>query len=73
MDTYTPNILSTEVLPDPPVRDPYGYATITLKENATPKRENPFRMHGEREAAHLKVTEDWLAHYYLERPFSSNQ
>ena len=65
--------ITAEIIPDPPVRGPYGYAYIPLKENAIPQREKPFKMHGEREKAHLKVTEDWLTHKYLERPFSSNR
>ena len=50
------SVLSGEVLPDPPVRGPYGYAHIPLKDNPIPQREKPFKMHGEREAAHMKVT-----------------
>ena len=69
MEEYGKTVLSGEIVPDPPVRGPYGYAYIQLKEGAVPQREKPFRMHGERERAHLQVTEDWITKAYLERPF----
>ena len=61
-------VLRTEVFHDPPVRGRYGYAYILLKEGAIPQRQKPFRMHGERYDAHVKVTEDWLANKFLEPP-----
>ena len=70
LSRYAKTVLTAEVLPDPPVRGPYGYAHITLKDNAVPQREKPFKMHGEREKAHLQVTKDWLTHNYLEKPFT---
>ena len=61
-------VLCKECFPDPPVRGRYGYAYIPLKEGAVPQRQKPFRMHGERYDAHVKVTEDWLEHKFLEPP-----
>ena len=66
LNRYAETVLTAEVLPDPPVRGPYGYAHITLKDNAVPPREKPFKMHGEKEKAHLQVTKDWLTNNYLE-------
>jgi hypothetical protein len=65
---YKDTVLTGKVLPDPPVRGPYGYAYIPLKEVAKPFRAKPFRLHGEKERAYLKITQDWLAHNYLEPP-----
>ena len=73
LEEFGKTVLSGEIVPNPPVRGPYGYAYIQLKEGAVPQREKPFRMHGERERAHLQVTEDWIAKAYLERPFSFKQ
>ena len=61
-------VLTGKIIPDPPVRGPYGYAYILLKENADPQRQKPFKMHGEREEAHKQITEDWISHKFLERP-----
>lgn len=47
-------VLGTEVLPDPPIRGPYGQAYIPLKEGAIPYRTRPFCMQGERLEAHKK-------------------
>ena len=73
LEEFGKTVLSGEIVPNPPVRGPYGYAYIQLKEGAVPQREMPLRMHGERERAHLQVTEDWIAKAYLERPFSFKQ
>ena len=64
---YDDVFLGTEPLKDPPVRGPYGYAYIPLKENAVPTRAKPFRLHGERFEAHRKVTEEWQDRGYIER------
>ena len=61
-------MLTGKVLPNPPVRGPYGYAYIPLKEGAKPFRAKPFKLHGEKERAYLKITQDWLANGYLEPP-----
>jgi len=47
-------VLGTEVLPDPPIRGPYGQAYIPLKEGAIPYRTRPFSMQGEKLEAHKK-------------------
>ena len=66
-ERFGKTVLTAEVIPDPPVRGPYGYAYIPLKEHAIPQREKPFKMHGEREEAHRRFTKDWMAHKFIER------
>ena len=60
-------LLGTEVIPDPPERGPYGEAYIPRIDNYAPTRSKPFRMHGEKYEAHVKVTEEWLEKK-LEKP-----
>jgi hypothetical protein len=60
-------VLGAEVPPDPPVRGPYGYAQIPLKEGAVPTRQKPFVLHGERFEAHKKVTQEWWDRKFVER------
>ena len=47
--------MDTDVLPDPPIRGPYGQAFIPLKEGAIHYRSRPFCMQGERLEAHKKL------------------
>ena len=68
IEKYKDTVLTGKVLPNPPVRGPYGYAYIPLKEGAKPFRSKPFKIHGEKERAYLKITQDWLANGYLEPP-----
>jgi len=51
---YDGEVLGTEVVPDPPIRGPYGQAYIPLKEGAVPYRTRPFSMQGEKLEAHKK-------------------
>ena len=60
--------LRDEVFPNPPVRGKYGYATIPLEENAEPVRQKTFHMYGERKEAMEKITQDWIAKEFIERP-----
>jgi hypothetical protein len=61
-------VLRDEVLPNPPVRGMYGYAYIPLKEDAEAKRQKPFYVHGERQEAMKKITQDWVDKKFIERP-----
>ena len=47
-EDYDGKVLCEEAPPDPPVRGPYGYVYIPLKEGAEPQRQKPFYQHGER-------------------------
>ena len=51
-ERFGKTVLTAEVIPDSPVRGPYGYAYIPLKKYAIPQREKAFKIHGEREEAH---------------------
>ena len=64
---YDGTVLGTEVLPDTPVRGPYGQAFIPFKEGAQPIKARPFVMHWERLTAHYKVIDDWIAHKFIEK------
>ena len=66
-EDYDGKVLVHEVPPDPPVRGVYGEAFIKLKEGATPQRQKPFFLHGERKEAMQKITEDWESRKYIER------
>ena len=48
------------------MRGKHGYAYIPLKEGATPTRQKPFVLHGERLEAHKQVVKDWLDNGYIE-------
>ena len=65
---YDGVVMGTEVVPDPPIRGPYGQAYIPLKEGAVPYRTRPFSMQGEKLEAHKKITRDWEEHKFIERP-----
>jgi len=67
-EDYDGKVLCEEVPPDPPVRGPYGYAYIPLKEGAEPQRQKPFYQHGERVDAMKKITDDWISKKFIERP-----
>ena len=63
---YDGSVLCTEVLPDPPVRGPYGYAYIPLVDKAVPTRSKPFRLHGEKYEAMCKVAQQWKDKKFIE-------
>jgi hypothetical protein len=48
LSDYDGTVFRSAPYPDPPVRGPYGYAYIPLKEGAKPIRQKPFFLHGER-------------------------
>jgi hypothetical protein len=52
IQSYKDTVLTGKVLPDPPVRGPYGYAYVPLKEGAKPFRAKPIRLHGKKERAY---------------------
>ena len=52
---YDGAVFAKEVLPNPPIRGPYGLAFIPLKEGAIPQRTRPFVMQGEKLEAHKKL------------------
>ena len=60
-------VLSKKLPKDPPVRGPFGYATITLKPNATPTQAKPICLHGERAEGYKKVTNDWIEKGFIEK------
>ena len=53
-------VLRDDIVPDPPVRGPFGYAYIPLKPDAKPCKQKPFTLHGERQEAYKKVVQGWL-------------
>ncbi len=59
--------MSKKLPKDPPVRGPFGYATITLKPNATPTQAKPICLHGERAEGYKKVTNDWIEKGFIEK------
>jgi len=59
-------VFGSKVPKDPPVRGLFGEARIDLKEGATPVRQKPFVLHGERLEAHKKVTKDWIENGFIE-------
>ena len=65
---YQAVVFASKVIPDPPEREQYGYAYIPFKEGATPIRQKPFMMHGERHEAYKRVVQDWIDNKYIERP-----
>jgi hypothetical protein len=65
---YRDSVFRTSIPADPPVRGPYGYAHIPLKEGATPIRQKPFALHGERLEAYKKVAQDWIEKGKVEKP-----
>ena len=67
-EDFDGKVLRDEVIPDPPVRGPYGYAKILLKDGAIPQRQKPFFMHGERNEAMKQIAADWQAKKFVERP-----
>jgi hypothetical protein len=69
---YEGTVFRSTVYPDPPVRGPYGYAFIPLKEGATPTRQKPFFMHGERKEALEKITQDWINMKFIEPATTKN-
>ena len=65
---YDGEVFAKEVLPNPPIRGPYGLAFIPLKEGAIPQRTRPFVMQGEKLEAHKKITQQWREANFIERP-----
>ena len=65
-EDYDGTVLRTDVLPDPPVRGPYGYAYIPLVDKAVPTRSKPFRLHGEKYEAMCKVAQQWKDNNFIE-------
>ena len=64
---YDGVVLRDQVIPNPPVRGPNGYANITLKEGAVPQRQKPFRQHGEKHDALVKISQGWLDNEFAEK------
>ena len=48
INDYSTTVFSNHHNRDPPVRGPFGEATIDLKPGVTPSKQRPFQMHGER-------------------------
>ena len=65
LEEYEKDVLSGELVPNPPVRGPHGYAFIPLKDVSVPQRQKPFSLHGEREEAMKQITVDWLSHEFM--------
>ena len=59
-------VFDSEVMPDSPVRGPYGFAYIPLVDNAVPTRSKPFRLHGEKYEAMVQVAQQWKDKKFIE-------
>jgi hypothetical protein len=57
---YQGTVFSNKSVRDPPVRGPFGEATITLKPGVTPRKQRPFQMHGERLEAWKKLIDQLI-------------
>ena len=66
-EDYDGVVLRDEVIPNPPVRGPNGYAYIPLKEGAIPQRQKPFTQHGEKHDAMVKIARGWIDSEYVEK------
>jgi hypothetical protein len=69
---YDGIVLCKEVIPHPPVRGRFGYASIPLKEGAVPTCQKPYRQFGEKDVAARKVTHEWIERGFLEPPTQMN-
>ena len=47
LEEYADSVFSNKHNPDPPVRGPFGEATIQVKPGVTPVKQRPYQMHGE--------------------------
>ena len=65
-EDFDGTVLGSKVPRDPPIRGLFGEARIDLVDGATPVRQKPFVLHGERLEAHKKVTLDWLENGFIE-------
>ena len=70
MEEYQGRVFSTKAVRDPPVRGPFGEASITLKPGVTPKKQRPFQMHGERLEAWKKLIDQLIADGKIEEGVS---
>jgi hypothetical protein len=68
LEDYGDTVFNPEIIVNPPVRGPFGYAYIPLKPNAKPMRQKTFSLHGERQEAYRKVAQGWLDKKYVEFP-----
>ena len=57
---FSQTVLSGIYKPDPPIRGPFGEATIWVKEDAPPVARRSFRLGGERLEAHKQLIQDCL-------------
>ena len=71
---YTTSVFSPVVPRERPVRGPFGEATIELKPGATPLKQRPFHLQGERKEALTKLVDNLIRDGKLEMgkgPWSS--
>ena len=59
LQDYADSVFADHHNHDPPIRGPFGEATITVKPGVTPVKQRPFQLHGERQEA-LKTLIDQL-------------
>ena len=70
VDEFKDDVLSGKLHKDPPVRGPYGEASINLKPGAKPKRMRGFQVHGPKAEALKKMVEDFTEIGWLEPSYS---
>ena len=66
MDEYRDTVFADKHLSDPPIRGPFGEATIDLKPGVTPVKLRPFRIQGERLESWKKLIDQLIADNKLE-------
>ena len=65
------DVLSGKLLKDPPIRGPYGEASINIKLGAQPRRHRAFQLIGERADALKAILEEYKGRGWIEPSFSS--
>ena len=70
VEKFKCDVLSGTLHKDPPVRGPYGEASINLKAGAKPKRMRGFQVHGPKAEALEKMVEDFTEIGWLEPSYS---
>ena len=61
LERFANTALSGKYIPNPPVRGPFGAASITLMEGAVPVSKPTFRIGGERREIHKKLVQEIVA------------
>ena len=66
IEDYKDSVFSNQHVANPPVRGPFGEATIEVKPGVTPVKQRPFRIQGERLEAWTRLIDKLIADGKLE-------